>query len=255
MQALPGWSAGAAGWLTGTFQPVFWLTAATIWGTAADRQSAKARGDLATPWESREFPRRCLSLRPRAACHTSRWPGSHANPKVRTHELGAASSHQIVEEMTRGEIVPNTIRPLGSVSAVAVLGWRGDRDSFGWSCNEVCQRSPSETRAGHDALGVERTGVRDSRSTAIAIRHLRSLLSHSPRRPRLPVDGECQEAVSASVAEPKGERAPVRVSVPGGRLGRASSRSSSAAPIIQSSSINRRTVCISVIGRESHRGG
>ena len=41
----------------------------------------------------------------------------------------------------------------------------------------------------------------------------------------------------------------------GGGLGRRSSRSSSAAPIIQCSSINRRTLCISVIGRESHRGG
>jgi hypothetical protein len=47
------------------------------------------------------------------------------------------------------------------VFAVAVLGWRRDRESFGWSCNEVCQRSPSEMRAGHDAADVERTGVRD----------------------------------------------------------------------------------------------
>jgi hypothetical protein len=96
--------------------------------------------------------------------------------------------------MTRGEIVPNTIPPLGSMFAVAVLGWRRDRDGFRWSCNEDCQRSPRETRAG----------------------------------PRLRSEGV---------------------------LGRASSRSSTAAPIIQSSSINRRTVCISLIGRESHRGG
>lgn len=55
MQARPGWSAGAARWLTETFQPVFWLTAATIWGTAADRQSANARGDLATHGEAVNF--------------------------------------------------------------------------------------------------------------------------------------------------------------------------------------------------------
>ena len=96
--------------------------------------------------------------------------------------------------MTRGEIVPNTIPTVGVSVCVAVLGWRHDRVGFRWSCNEVCQRSPSETRAG----------------------------------PRLRSEGG---------------------------LGRASSRSSSAAPIIQSSSINRRTVCISVIGREFHRGG
>jgi hypothetical protein len=47
------------------------------------------------------------------------------------------------------------------VLAVAVLGRRRDRDSFGWSCNKVCQRSLSEMRAAHDAVDVERTGVRD----------------------------------------------------------------------------------------------
>jgi hypothetical protein len=93
--------------------------------------------------------------------------GSHANRKARTHELGAdsrrrswrrrsdrferraPSSDQIEREMTRGDIVPNTIPAVGV---------------------SVCRRR-SWLAAG-------------SRSTVIAIRHLRSLLSHSPSRPR-----------------------------------------------------------------------
>jgi hypothetical protein len=237
IQARPGSSAGAARWLTGTCQPVSWLTAAIILAHAADRESAKARGDLAAPWESRGFPRHYLSVRPRAACDTQSVAGSHAIRKVTTHELGAESRRrswrrrrdrfardalspdQIEGEMPRGEILPNTIPTVGD------------------------QCLPSPFLAG-GVIAVN--GDRNSPSPIAP--------KPQPETTRLPVDGQCQEAVGAPVADPKGKRAGQRLRS-GGGLGRRSSRSSSAAPIIQCSSINRRTLCISVIGRESHRGG
>jgi hypothetical protein len=162
-----------------------------------------------------------------------------------------AKPDQIEGEMTRGEIVPNTIRAVGVSVCRRRSGWRRDRDSFGRSLQRglpaLTQRNARRARRADRCAG--------SWSTVLAIRHLRSRISHSPRRPRVtgrwPVPGSCR--CSCGGAKRRARAGPHLRS--GGGLGRASSRSSSEAPIIQSSSINRRTLCVSVIGRESHRGG
>jgi hypothetical protein len=237
MQARPRWSAGAARWLTGTLQPVCWLTTATILAHAADRESAKARGDLATRWECREFSRRYLHVRPRAACDTSRWPeatrthseNSRARREVETAQLEAtvrsfrarrADPRSIEGEMTRGATLPNTIP----------------------GCWGQCLPSPLS--------GGGVTAVNGDRALPSPIAP-QPQPETTPVTGRWPVPGSCRCSCGGSKRR---ARAGQRLRS-GGGLGRASSRSSSAAPIIQCSSINRRTLCISVIGRESHRGG
>jgi hypothetical protein len=163
---------------------------------AADRESATARGDLATAWESRGFPRRYLSVRPRAACDTSRWPTQHEpqsensrarrgaetarlQATVRSVRARRAKLRSIEGEMPRGEIVPNTIPAVGvSVCcrrflAGGVIAVNGDRDSP----SPIAPEPQPET---------------------------------TPAIGRWPVPGSCLCSCGGS----NGERAPVRVSVP-----------------------------------------
>jgi hypothetical protein len=166
---------------------------------------------------SREFPRRYLSVRPRAACHASRWPEATRTPSENSRArrgvetqveatVGSFRARRAKLRSNRGRsrrevtLCRTRSRRLGSVFTVAVLGWRRDRDSFGWSCSEVCQLTQRNARRARRCIRRADRGA-GARFTAIAIRHLRSLLTHSPSRLRLPVDGQCQEAVGAPVAE------------------------------------------------------